>query len=77
MHIIGTCKSKPRSIPPLECDCKTDGTESCNKENGECICNDITMGTKCDTCNDGYYGVFPNCKGFMKMNAANFLKKRT
>ena len=65
-------KSKSKSLLfSIACDCNTEGTVSCNKENGECICNDITMGTKCDTCNDGYYGAFPNCTGFMKIITAN------
>ena len=45
------------------CDCNENGTQSCNRETGECICIPNVTGAKCDTCIDGYYGSFPNCKG--------------
>ena len=48
---------------PLACDCDADGTESCNKENGKCICKPNVVGTKCDTCKEGFHGSIPDCEG--------------
>ena len=44
------------------CDCNTEGTESCNKETGQCICKPNVIGNKCDTCDFGFYGSLP-CQG--------------
>ena len=44
------------------CDCHPDGIESCNKENGQCICKPAMKGSACDACKDESYGYFPNCK---------------
>ena len=45
------------------CDCHPDGVESCNKENGICICKPNVIGYTCDACEDGYYGDPSNCQG--------------
>ena len=45
----------------IECDCNANGTQSCNKENGQCLCKPHVIGKKCDSCKDGYYGYLPNC----------------
>ena len=57
---------------PKACDyCHPDGTESCNKETGQCICKPYVMGYTCDTCEDGYYGAPSNCQG--QSNLYNYL----
>jgi len=51
----------------LECSCNPDGVKnatedmSCNKETGQCNCQDNVTGQQCDKCAPGYYG-FPNCQ---------------
>ena len=58
----------------IECKCDAQGTESCNKATGQCICNDHYCGELCqDTgskcCDDGYYYDDSNekCKGKLCM----------
>ena len=55
LHILAFFFTSPA------CDCSLNGTESCNKENGQCICKSTIEGIKCDACKDGSYGYFPNC----------------
>ena len=45
----------------LACDCSTYGSSStvCGSS-GECTCNSNFTGTKCASCNTGYYN-YPNC----------------
>ena len=59
------CTFDPILIPPLACDCSVDGTESCNKKNGHCVCKSNVIGTKCDACKDGFYGSIPTCQGLL------------
>ena len=47
----------------IACGCNKEGTESCNKETGQCVCKPNVAGTKCDMCKDDFYGSIPNCKG--------------
>lgn len=47
----------------LDCDCNNQGsnsTEGCNSD-GNCYCKANIIGSKCTSCNSGYYG-FPDCK---------------
>ena len=54
-------KKLQRYVSFTECNCNVDGTESCIKETGQCICKPNVVGEKCDACKDGYYGYLPNC----------------
>lgn len=44
-----------------DCGCNTDGTidgsNSCNKSNGQCLCKDFTRGRACDYCMNNTYGL--------------------
>ena len=60
-------------ILPLACDCDAVGTESCNKENGHCVCKSYVAGTKCDACKDGFYGSIPTCQGYLSEHYWNTL----
>jgi len=45
----------PIPIDCTPCDCKKEGTKSCDKLNGECLCHDHAIGQRCDRCAPGYY----------------------